>query len=98
MKTIRVIAAALAVLTLSGCYAHFQAPAPDLSVPLKGDSAEKAGSAECTQVLWSFAFGDCSVQSAMENGNLQRIHHVDSEVKVILYGLYSELTIRAWGE
>jgi hypothetical protein len=98
MKAIRILLPALAVLFLSGCYMHFKAPAPELAVPLKGESAEKAGTAECTQVLWAFAFGDCSVKTAMANGDIDRVHHVDSEVQLILYGLYSNVTIRTWGE
>ncbi len=98
MKTIRIISCALALLVLSGCYAHFQAPAPELSVPLNGKSAERAGSASCQQILWSFAFGDCSIKTAMEDGRIKRLHHVDSEVKVILWGVFSEWTVRTWGE
>ncbi len=98
MKILRIFMPLLAVLVLSGCYAHFQAPAPELSVPLKGESAEKAGSASCQQILWAFAFGDCSVKTAMANGRIERVHHVDSEVKVILWGVFSEWTVRTWGE
>lgn len=98
MKTIRSIFCALAGLLLSGCYAHFQAPAPELSVPLNGASADRAGSASCQQILWAFAFGDCSVKAAMEDGSIDRLHHVDSEIKVILWGVFSEWTLRTWGE
>jgi PBP1b-binding outer membrane lipoprotein LpoB len=98
MKLIRLTVVALTALFLSGCYAHFKAPAPELSVPLTAEKPEKAGQASCQQILWSFAFGDCSVKTAMQSGGINTIHHVDSEVRVILWGAFSEYTVRAWGE
>lgn len=98
MTILRVLLPLLAVLTLSGCYAHFQAPAPELSVPLTAEKAQKAGDASCQQILWAFAFGDCSVKASMDNGSIDRLHHVDSEVKVVLWGVFSQYTVRTWGE
>lgn len=87
-----------ATLLLSGCYINMATPTPNLTVKLDAESARKEGSATCTEVLWGFIFGDCSINTAMKNGGLSKVHHVDSKTKVIFYGLYSEMTIVARGE
>lgn len=98
MRAFRLLLPLFAAVLLSGCYAHFKAPTPNLTVPLSAETGEKAGAASCQQILWVFGFGDCSVHTAMRNGTIQRVHHVDSEVKIILWGAFSEVTVRAWGE
>lgn len=98
MRVFRLLLPLIAVTLLSGCYAHFKAPTLNLTVPLSAETGEKAGAASCQQILWVFGFGDCSVDTAMKRGSIERIHHVDSEVKMIFFGAFSELTIRAWGE
>lgn len=89
---------AATALLLSGCYINLAAPTPNLTVKLDANSAHRQGSATCTEVLWGFAFGDCSVDAAMKNGGIGKVHHVDSKTKIIFYGLYSELTVVAYGE
>ncbi|MFZ5724296.1 MAG: TRL domain-containing protein [Pseudomonadota bacterium] len=85
-------------LLLSGCYINLSTPAPAFTVKLDADSAPKQGSATCTGFLWAFATGDCSVDTAMKNGRISKVHHVDGKTKVILYGAYSEGTVVVHGE
>lgn len=98
MRLLLSTAALAASLLLSGCYMNVVTPTPNLTVRLEANSPARSGTATCTEVLWNFAFGDCSINAALRNGSLSRVHHVDSKTKVIFYGLYSELTITAYGE
>ena len=43
------------------------------------------------------AIGDASISAAMLDGNISRVHHIDSEELSIL-GLYCEQKIYVWGE
>ena len=94
LRLLPIVAAAL----LSGCYMNFAAPTPNLTVKLDADGAPRQGSSTCTGFLWWFASGDCSVTTAMRNGKITKVHHVDSNAKIILFGAYSEVTIVAHGE
>ncbi|SRR6056297_1530769 len=60
-------------------------------------SASKVGTAECTSVLSLVATGDASIQTAMENGNITKIHHVDWDVENIL-GIYGVYKVTVYGE
>lgn len=92
------LALAAATTLLSGCYANLSAPTPNLSVKMDAQDATKRGSASCTAMLWAFASGDCSVNTAMKNGRITKVHHVDSEAKVVFWGAYAELNIVVHGE
>lgn len=87
-----------ASVLLSGCYLNVTTPTPNLTVRLDAESAHKSGTATCTQVLYSFAFGDCSVNTAMRSGNMTKVHHVDAQASMLFWGLYSTLVITAYGE
>jgi len=97
-KTLRLLPAIAAAALLSGCYVNFSAPTPNLTVKLDADSATRQGSSVCTGFLWAFGSGDCSVTAAMRNGKITKVHHVDSNVKVIFWGGYVETTVVAYGE
>lgn len=98
MKLARLALASMAALMLSGCYVNLTGPAPDLSVPLTAETPRNLGEATCTQLLWSFMFGDCSVAAAMKDGDIKQVHHVDGNVKIIFYGLYGETRLKVYGE
>jgi hypothetical protein len=51
----------------------------------------------CTSILMIVATGDCSVEAAMKQGNITKIHHVDVHVRSIL-GLYVTETLKVYGE
>jgi hypothetical protein len=58
--------------------------------------SEKVGTAESTAII-CFATGDSSIQKAMQNGGITKIHHVDSKVFSVL-GLYAKYTTVVYGE
>ena len=95
---IRLPIALAAAALLSGCYVNLAAPAPQLAVQLDAATPKSQGVATCTGFLWAFATGDCSVSTAMRNGRITKVHHMDSEAKVILYGAFAEYTLVVHGE
>lgn len=58
---------------------------------------KKSGNAKCITVLGLVAVGDCSIETAMKNGGITKVHHVDYEAKNIL-GIYAEYTVNVYGE
>ena len=60
------------------------------------NSAGKVGTSESTAII-CFATGDSSIQKAMQNGGITRIHHVDCKVFSVL-GLYAKYTTVVYGE
>jgi hypothetical protein len=57
---------------------------------------DKVGTAQCEGIVL-VAIGDASIEAAAKNGNITRIHHVDSEELNVL-GIYSRQIIRVYGE
>ena len=56
----------------------------------------KVGTAEARGIVL-YATGDCSLGTAMKNGGITKVHHVDYEVFTIL-GLYSKTKTIVYGE
>ena len=88
---------------LAGCaIGHGPVVAPfafDLRGPVSGGSAagsSKVGRATATGIVM-FAYGDASISTAMRNGAITRIHHVDHETTNIM-GVYSTYTTIVYGE
>lgn len=63
----------------------------------KTELGTKTGEASTVAVLWLFSFGDCSINAAARNGNLQTINHVDYGYTNIL-GLYQCFTTIVYGD
>jgi len=59
-------------------------------------TAAKKGEAKLTSIL-GVALGDASLEMAMKNGGITKVHHVDTKVKNVL-GIYGEYTIIVYGE
>lgn len=57
----------------------------------------KVGTSRLTSVLGIVATGDASIDAAMKNGNIKKVHHVDYKTKSIL-GVYAELTTVVYGD
>jgi len=59
------------------------------------------GEADCFSVVMGVAaWGDCSVDAAMKNGNkgpMKKVHHYDTKVFNVLF-FYTKTTIVAYGE
>jgi hypothetical protein len=106
MKTFAALLVVMAaVVALSGCGVVAAGPviAP-LAVDLKGPvtgfdnavKADKTGTAVAEGVIL-FAWGDASIDAAVKNGRLTKVHHVDSKVTNIL-GVYAKYETIAYGE
>jgi hypothetical protein len=73
------------------------APTINLTTPVNATASTKVGEAYCKNFLGLVALGDASLDAAMKNGGITRIHHVDCKYEVYL-GVYSKFTIIAYGE
>ena len=73
----------------------------DMTVPypVMGESSKmtKIGTAECISVLALVAIGDASLETAMKNGGITKVSHVDWEVRNIL-GVYGKYKVTVYGE
>jgi hypothetical protein len=88
-------------LLISGCgalYTNVKTPMPTLEMQVNADNQAKVGTASATAYLWVVVVGDCSVASAMKDGGITKIHHVDTEINTILGGLYGKFTTVVYGE
>jgi len=71
----------------------------DMKGPVSSGTAAgsaKVGRAEAWGIL-VYATGDASVSTAMRNGGITRIHHIDNQTTNIL-GLYAKYTTIVYGE
>jgi len=110
MRKLALIALAVATVTvLSGCamvmtpvpglaYTEVNAPMCRVQAPIDlGAGSTKIGMAKCESILGLVATGDASVQAAMKNGQITKVHHVDYKARCIL-GVYAEYTVLVYGE
>jgi hypothetical protein len=106
-KTVVFLVVALfSVILLASCGHIVQSPAAggiftEVKAPLvTGPTtarATKVGTAMAKTVLGLVATGDASIETAMRNGGITRIHHVDYEAKSILF-FYGEFTTIVYGD
>ena len=105
-KIIYFLLSTVATLILSGC--AYNSPVPGIlytgttfpsgdKVRLDSETAGKQGKSSCYSVLALVAFGDCSIKSAMKDGGITKIHHVDSKSTQFLFIMYRYDTI-VYGE
>jgi hypothetical protein len=74
-------------------------PAQKLTVQIDPTAKpEKVGRAQVGAFLGLFAGGDASVQAAMKNGGITKVHHIDQEVEGYLLGIWSSNTTVVYGE
>jgi len=74
-------------------------PAQELTVATDSSaSSSKTGSAAATGVLGMVAFGDASVNAAMMDGGISKVHHVDYKVTSVLFGLVMSTTTIVHGQ
>ena len=78
-------------------YNDTYAPENRQQAPLNSDTHAKVGTGMIQCYLGLIATGDASVETAMKNGKITKIHHVDYKAKNIL-SLYTEYTIYVYGE
>ena len=58
---------------------------------------QKEGSGSVVTILWLFSFGDASISSAMKDGKIEKLHHIDNQVTSVL-GIVHIYTLNAYGE
>jgi len=87
----------LALLLAPGClYAHVRTPLDtDLATTKLGS---KTGESTARSLLWLFAWGDAGTAAAAKDGGLTTLNHMDAEVLVVLFGLYTETTTIVYGD
>jgi hypothetical protein len=88
-------------LLLSGCaalYTDIKTPLPPLCTNTDAQNSTHVGKASCASYVWIVALGDCSVQAAMQNGGISKVHHVDSEINSYFLGIYTKFTTVVYGE
>ena len=80
-------------------YTDVKVPAPRLEVPMNDTlrSPFRQGEATLTSLLGLFTTGDASIRTAMKNGNITKIHHVDYHVTNFL-GIFATFTTQIYGE
>ena len=101
----KLLIASLCGAALCGCMsAPFQPPVgmiAKVKAPLSTDgnwnAGMKAGSAAVQCVLGLYAWGDCSITAAAENGGLKRVDYVDYDYDNIL-GIWQRAKVTAYGE
>lgn len=73
-----------------------------ISAPLDTDAegnpaAMKSGESSSSAILVLIAFGDSSIDAAVQDGNLETIHYLDYSYLNVL-GVFQKFTTRAYGE
>ncbi len=100
-KTTFLLVIAACIVLVSGCgalYTNVKTPMPTLEMQINADDQAKVGTASATAYFWVVVVGDCSVASAMKDGGITKIHHVDTDINTILGGLYGKFTTVVYGE
>lgn len=93
----------IGLFVLSGCV-HNPTPAAVSFVthsgtgthPVNDDvQANKVGKATCHSVFMLVSFGDCTIDTARENGGIHKIHSVENASTQILsfYGSYTTIVL-----
>lgn len=87
---------------LLGCATPFPVGSlyTELKLPLGATgekSGTKVGTAECVSYLSLITTGDASIATAMRNGGITKVSHVDWEVRNIL-GLVGNYKVIVYGE
>lgn len=78
----------------SGIIAHTTAP---LSTEGNFAAGSKCGEASSTSVLGLYASGDCSIATAIRNGRLKKVDHIDYAYTNII-GIWQKATVIVYGE
>ena len=106
MLKLKLFLISFAALILSGC--AYNSPVPGVlftnttfpsgdKVRLDSETAGKQGKSSCRSFFGLVALGDCSIKSAMKDGGIHQIHHVDSSSMNVLYFFFKYDTI-VYGE
>ena len=82
---------------LAGCvYTHITIPySTELN---KTELGHKQGEASLYSVLWLFAWGDAGAAAAAKNGGISVMTHMDREVYIVLFGIYTHQSTIVYGD
>lgn len=112
-KAVTVFVAVASLVSLTGCASVFPGgpslqgmlwtgvtdPAQNLAVAVDSSaSANKRGTASAVSVLMLIAVGDASLDAALQDGGITKVHHVDHRVNMVLGGLWAQATTIVYGE
>lgn len=100
IMTLTAISVAMAFLVGCASICPIGMAYTEVKLPCEATSAAKAfkvGTSECISVLGLVAIGDASIEKAMKNGGITKIHHVDWDAKNIL-GIYGMYKTTVYGE
>ena len=79
-------------------YTDATGPAQALNVAIDADAKpSKVGESKATSILGLIGTGDASLEAAMKDGKITKVHHVDHHVNIIL-GVYGQWTLKVYGE
>jgi hypothetical protein len=99
----RLLSALTSAVVLTGCAVGHGPVTAAVTLDMKGPVAvgsaagsSKIGRSEAWGIL-VFATGDASISTAMKNGGITRVHHVDHETLSVL-GVYARYTTIVYGE
>jgi hypothetical protein len=104
MKTLSIILILMVAVCASSCAWGLSPVVGGLITTTKGpvggvdNSVEcsKQGFAECQGII-CVAIGDASIRTAMKNGDITKVHHIDHETLCVL-GIYSQYKVVVYGE
>ncbi len=61
-------------------------------------SMAKKGTSQASSVFGLYAYGDAGITKAMKNGGITKVHHVEYEDTVFLYGIFHNVQTIVYGE
>lgn len=104
-KYISLSAVALLAALVSGCAGSYPRGTfiTDITVPVAVTDASakvdslKVGKSQCKDFFSLVAFGDASINAAMKNGNISKVHYVDWKAYNVL-GLTGTYECTVYGE
>ncbi len=105
MKLLLCALAVVGMVALSGCVGVYSGPVMGwITVDQKGPvavgdtglKALKTGTSKAAGIIL-VAYGDASISTAMKEGNITRVHHVDCEVLNVI-GVYARYQTIVYGD
>jgi hypothetical protein len=82
-----------------GLITNVRSPALNLAVAMDSSAGStKIGTSTVGAFIGLFAFGDGSIDAAIKNGGITKVHHIDHEVSSFLFSLWIQDKTIVYGE
>lgn len=96
-KFVPVLILVTSAILLTNCmYTHVTMP---LSTELnRTELGQKQGESSMYSLLWLFSWGDAGAAMAAKKGGINILTHMDREVEMLLFGVYTRVTTIVYGE